>query len=160
MPASLLPVDLPQSLDAVHLKVRDAFARRDLADYGRYLAPDLRYVEPHGRVQTRAQLLKSVSVQLARLVSFESTFARDTLLMSGEDVIETGVQEAAIALRVFALFEIRWQVTRGGRYTWRRAAGVTWQLREVVLEAEDMRRDGIGWARGASHGGLPKRGAV
>lgn len=160
MPAPLLPVDLPQSLDTVHLKVRDAFARGDLADYGRYLAPDLRYVDPLGRVQTREQLLQSVGVQFARLVSFSSTFARETLLMNGEDVIESGVQEAAIALRVFALFEIRWQVTRRGWYSWRRAPGVLWQLREVVLEAEDTRRDGIGLAGGASYGRVQKRGAA
>jgi hypothetical protein len=155
-----LPADLPQSLETVHLKVRDAFARADLADYGRYLAPDLRYVDPRGRVQTREQLLKSLGVQFARLVSFRSTFARETLLMSGEDTVESGIQEAAIALRMFALFEVRWQVTRRGRYTWRRATGVLWQLREAVLESENIRRDGIGLAGRAAYAGAPKQGAA
>src|SRR6476661_1127872 len=160
MIVSGLPADLPQSLDTVHLKVCDAFARADLADYGRYLALDLRYVDPRGRVQTREQVLKSLGAQFARLVSFDSTFARETLLMSGEDIVESGLQEAAIALRVFALFEVRWQVTRRGRYTWRRAAGVPWQLCEAVLDSENIRRDGIGLAGGAAYGRGPKRGAA
>jgi hypothetical protein len=146
MPAAPLPVDLPQTLDAVHLTVRDAFARADLADYARYLAPDLRYIDPRGRVQSRDELLESLRRQFARLVSFRSTFARETLHVSGEDVIESGVQEAGIALRVFALFEVRWEVRRRGRYTWRRTTGVLWQLREALLETEDIRRDGFGLA--------------
>jgi hypothetical protein len=141
-----LPGDLPQSLDAVHLKVRDAFARADLADYARYLAPDLRYVDPRGRVQTRDQVLRSVRIQFARLVNFRSSFARESLRVNGEDVVEYGVQQAAIALRVFVLFEIRWQVIRRGRYTWRRSPEVTWQLREAFLDMESIRRDGVGLA--------------
>jgi len=147
MPSPPLSADLPQALDSVHLKVRDAFARADLADYGRYLASELRYVDPRGRVQTREQLLRSVGMQLARLVSFHSAFSRETLLMNGEEAVELGTQEAAISLRVFAWFEVRWQVTRRGRYTWRRATEVPWQLREAVLETEDIRRAGFGLAR-------------
>jgi len=155
MPTPPLPADLPQALDATHLKVRDAFARADLADYGRYLASELRYVDARGRVQTRDQLLKSVGVQFARLVSFHSAFSRETLLMSGEDAVERGTQEATISLRVFAWFEVRWRVTRRGRYTWRRATEVPWQLREAVLDTEDICRDGFGVAGRASHKKVP-----
>jgi hypothetical protein len=141
-----LPADLPQTLDAVHSRVRDAFARADLADYGRYVSSELRYVDARGRVQTREQLLRSVRVQLARLVGFHSAFSRETLLVNGEDAVEHGTQEAALSLRVFVWFEVRWQVTRRGRYTWRRATDVPWQLREAVLETEDIRRAGWGLA--------------
>jgi uncharacterized protein DUF4440 len=150
-----LPADLPQALDAVHVKVRDAFARADLADYGRYLAPDLRYVDARGRVQTREQLLRSVGVQFARLVSFDSAFTRETLLMNGEDAVESGTQEAAISLRLFVWFEVRWKVARRGRYTWRRATDVAWQLREAVLETEDIRRAGFGLAGRSSDRRVP-----
>jgi hypothetical protein len=155
-----LPADLPESLDAIHLKVRDAFAHADLNEYGRYLASDLRYVDPRGRVQSRAQLLKSVGAQFARLVSFRNAFARDSLLMNGEDVVESGVQEAEIAIRAFALFEVRWRVERRGRYTWRRVPDVPWQLREVIIETESIRRDGIGWARQAPINDGSNRGAA
>ena len=128
----------------MHVKVRDAFARADLADYGRYLASELRYVDPRGRVQTRDQLLRSVGVQFARLVSFDSAFARETLLMDGAEAVESGTQKAAISLRIFVWFEVRWQITRRGRYTWRRATEVPWQLREAILETENMRRAGVG----------------
>ena len=116
MPSPPLPADLPHTLDAMHLKVRDAFARADLADYGRYLASELRYVDARGRVQTREQLLRSVGVQFARLVSFHSAFSRETLLMNGEDAVERGTQDASISLRVFLWFEVRWQVARRGRH--------------------------------------------
>jgi ketosteroid isomerase-like protein len=160
MPAAPLSADLPQSLDAVHLQVRDAFARVDLSTYARYLAPDLRYVEPRGRVRTRTQLLASLHEQFARLVSFRTTFTRDALEVNGDEVTERGVQEATIALRVFALFEVRWQITRRGQYTWRRAPEVAWQLREALVEAEDIRRAGFGWAGRAAYGDPPERGAA
>jgi hypothetical protein len=146
MPSPPLPADLPQTLDAVHVNVRDAFASADLAAYGRYLAAELRYVDPRGRVQTREQLLRSVGTQFARLVGFHSAFSRETLLMNGENAVERGTQEAAISLRVFVWFEVRWQVTRRGRYTWRRAAEVPWQLCEALVETEDIRRAGFGLA--------------
>jgi hypothetical protein len=143
----LLRADLPQSLDAVHLEVRQAFARADLAGYARYLAPDLRYIDTRGRVQTREELLASLRRQFARLVRFRSSFARETLVASGEDVTECGVQDGNIALRLFGLFEIRFVVRRRGRFTWRRAPEGHWQLREARLETEAIHRDGFGLAR-------------
>jgi ketosteroid isomerase-like protein len=121
-----LPADTPSSLDAVHVAVREAFARADLPAYAQYLAPDLRYVDPRGRVQSREQLLAEVQRQFDRLVTFQSEFTRESLVEVGDDIIETGVHDAAIALRIFIFFEVRWQVSRRGRYTWRRPNQGKW----------------------------------
>ena len=68
--------------------------------------------------------------QFERLVSFRSQFTRESLVADGEAVVETGVQDAAIALRIFAFFEVRWQITRRGRYTWRWTNEERWHLSE------------------------------
>ena len=146
----LLPPDLPGSLDTVHLQVREAFRQRDLAAYSRYLAEDLVYVDPNGRVQNRQAVLSSVRRQFARLVRFQSHFERESLAIEGANAIEIGAQSAAIAIRVFLVLEVRWRVTRRGRYTWRRDEAAGWVLSDVRLDHEQMRRDGIGLAgRGA-----------
>ena len=154
-----LSPDLPGSLDAVHLDIRDAFSRRDLMAYARHLAPDLSYVNARGRVQGRERLLRSVRRTFARLVSFASDFARESLVVENADAVETGAQRASIALRVFAVLEVRWRVTRHGRYTWRRDAETGWVLRHVVLDREQIRREGIGLAGRASYGRAAERGA-
>ena len=77
----------------------------------------------------------------------------ESLVADGEAVIETGVQDGAIALRIFAFFEVRWQITRRGRYTWRRTNGGRWHLSEVVLFSETIRRDGLGLADRARFAG-------
>ena len=136
--------DLPGSLDTVHLRIREAFRKRDLVTYGQHLAEDLVYVEANGRVQNRRGLLRSVRRQFARLVSFTGQFDRDSLILENGDAVETGTQTARIALRVFLFLEIRWCVTRHGRYSWRRDMAVGWVLRHVVLDQEKIRRESIG----------------
>ncbi len=155
-----LPADTPSSLDAVHVAVREAFARADLPAYAQYLAPDLRYVDPQGRVQSREQLLAEVQRQFDRLVTFRSEFTRESLVEAGGDIIETGVHDAAIALRIYIFFEVRWQVSRRGRYTWRRTSQGNWQLGEAILFSETVRRDGLGLAGRAPFARTSTRGAA
>jgi hypothetical protein len=155
-----LPRDLPGSLDAVHVAMREAFARAYLPTYAEYLAPDLRYVDAGGRVHSRERLLSDVQRQFERLVSFRSQFTRESWVVDGEAVIETGAQDAAIALRIFGFFEVRWQITRRGHYTWRRTSGGRWHLSEVVLLSETIRRDGLGLARPARFAGAFSQGAA
>lgn len=155
-----LPADTPSSLDAVHVAVREAFARADLPAYAQYLAPDLRYVDPRGRVQSREQLLAEVQRQFDRLVTFRSEFTRESLVEAGDDIIETGVHDAAIALRIFIFFEVRWQVSRRGRYTWHRTSQGKWQLGEAILFSETIRREGLGLAGRAPFARTSTRGAA
>ena len=141
-----MPTDLPESLDRVHLRVREAFQRRDLAGYASYVAPDLTYVMPSGRRQSRDQVLRSVRQQFGRLLAFESTFERTSLVLSDGAAVEVGTQRATITLRLLGVLAITWLVQRRGRYTWRRAP-VGWQLFAVELTEEQVRRDSFGWAR-------------
>jgi hypothetical protein len=141
-----LAADLPDSLDVVHRHVREAFQQRDLARYARYLAADLRFSDTGGRVQDRGGLLRSLRGQFARLVSFDSRFDRESLAMEGDDAVETGTQTAEIALRVLLIFAVRWRITRHGRYTWRRDPAAGWALRQVQVDRDEIRREGIGLA--------------
>lgn len=156
MPQAAPTFDLPSSLDAVHRRVREAFRHRDLAAYARHLAEDLTYVDAKARVQNRRALLDSLQMQFARLVSFGSRFDRESLVLEDGDVVETGTQISAIALRVLFVLEVRWRVTRHGRYTWHRNAAVGWVLRHVMLDHEQIRREGVGLAGHAAYRDAPE----
>ena len=134
---------LLESLDAVHA----AYARTDLLSYAQYLAPELRYVLPNGKTQSREQLLSSVQHQFGRLVRFHSAFQRESTTVTGDSVILVGEQVASFATRIFGVCEIRWRIVRHGRYTWRRDATVSWVLADVILDRESITRDGFGRAR-------------
>jgi len=142
-----LPADLPASLDAVHIKVREAFARRDLPAYARYFDREVDYRDAKGRRLTRDELLSSVSRQLERLTAFTSSFTRETLAVVDGDAVEVGSQHATIALRILLLLELRWTVRRHGTFTWRRDQADGWVLRRVDLDDEEMRRAGVGLRR-------------
>jgi len=132
-------------IDATHLAVRDAFRRRDLPSYTAALAPNLTLQAPNGRVTSRDGLTRDVRRQFDRLVAFDSKFDRHSAMLAGNDLIETGTQTAWIALRIFAIFALRWRVERTGRYTWSRAA-TGWQLKEALIEQERITRAGFGLA--------------
>jgi hypothetical protein len=146
MPETALPPDLPGSLDAAHIAVREAFQRRDLDAYLAYLAADLSYREADGRIQTRESIGRSVKAQLERLVAFSSSFERESLQAEGQEVVETGTQTASISLRWLFIFARRWTVRRRGRYTWRRRRPSGWELCRVELYEERITRDGVGIA--------------
>ena len=146
MPEAPLPADLPGSLDAVHVAVREAFQRRDLTTYLEYFAADLSYRDADGRVQTREELGGSVRGQLERLVAFTSSFERESLQAEAQDVVETGTQIASISLRWLFIFATHWTVRRRGRYTWRRRRPRGWELRRVELYEERIARNGMGVA--------------
>jgi len=142
-----LPADLPASLDAIHIKVREAFRRRDLPAYARYFDSKVDYRDARGHRQTRDELLSSVSRQLERLTTFTSSFTRESLAVVDGDAVEVGSQQASIALRIVLVLEVRWTVRRHGTFTWRRDRADGWVLRRVVLDDEEVRRAGIGLRR-------------
>jgi uncharacterized protein DUF4440 len=132
-------------IDATHLAVRDAFRRRDLPSYAAFLAPNLSFQRANGSVTSRDRLAREVQHQFDRLVAFDSKFDRRSATLGGNDLTETGTQTAWIALRIFAVFALRWKIERTGRYLWTRAAS-GWQLRDVLIEQERTSRTGFGLA--------------
>ena len=142
-----LPADPPASLDAIHIKVREAFRRRELSAYARYFDNEVDYSDAKGRRQTRDELLSSVSRQLERLTTFTSSFTRESLAVVDGDAVEVGSQHASIALRIWLVLELRWTVRRHGTFTWRRDGANGWVLRRVALDDEEIRRAGIGLRR-------------
>jgi ketosteroid isomerase-like protein len=139
------PQDALAEIDATHLVVREAFRRRDLPSYAACFAPDLEFRGANGRVMSRDALTHDVQRQFDRLVAFDSKFDRCDATLAGHDLIETGTQTAWIALRIFAVFAVRWKVERRGRYVWTRTRS-GWQLRQVLIEHERISRDGFGLA--------------
>ena len=139
------PENVLAEIDATHLVVRDAFRRRDLPAYTACLAPNLEFRAANGRMMSRDGLARDVQRQFDRLVGFDSKFDRSSATLAGNDLIETGTQTAWIALRIFAVCAVRWQVERTGRYVWTRAAR-GWQLKAVRIEQEHISRTGFGWA--------------
>ena len=132
-------------IDATHLAVRDAFRRRDLPAYTACLASNLKFQGANGRIVSRERLAGDVQRQFDRLVAFDSKFERRTASFGGNDLTETGTQTAWIALRLFAVFALRWKVERTGRYVWTRGA-TGWQLKEALIEQEQVTRTGFGLA--------------
>ena len=93
-------------------------------------ALDLTYRQADGRLVSREEVARSIAHQFARLVAFDSGFDREAASATGADLAASGTQTASIALRVFAVFAVRWKVERRGQYTWARV-GPNWLLRNV-----------------------------
>lgn len=132
-------------IDAVHVRVRESFQRRDVSAYMATFATDLTFRQANGRVLSRDGLARSIAHQFARLVAFNSRFDRRTASVSGTELTESGTQTAWIALRVFVFFAVTWRVERQGQYTWARV-GPDWVLRTVNIEKERVMRAGFGLA--------------
>ena len=139
------PAKVLAEIDATHFAVRDAFRRRDLPSYRACLAPNLKFQGVNGHVLSRDGLARDVQRQFDRLVAFDSTFDRHSATLDGGDLTETGTQTAWIALRILAVFALRWKIERTGRYVWTQAAS-GWQLTEVLIEREHVTRTGFGLA--------------
>jgi hypothetical protein len=139
------PEHLLGEIDAVHVRVREAFRRRDLSAYMATFALDLTYRQADGRLVSREEVARSIAHQFARLVAFDSGFDREAASATGADLTESGTQTASIALRVFAVFAVRWKVERRGQYTWARV-GPNWLLRNVRIDQERVTRAGFGLA--------------
>jgi hypothetical protein len=140
-----VPAQVIAEIDAVHLRIREAFRRRDLSSYMATFAADLEYRQPDGRVLSREELARSIARQFQRLVAFDSTFDRQSVSATSTDLTEFGTQTAWIALRVFILFAIRWKVERQGTYTWARVE-TEWLLRNASIKQERVTRAGFGLA--------------
>lgn len=132
-------------IDAAQLAFRDAFVRRDLAAYAALLAPELKFNSTRGRVLTHDGLLRDVKRQFDRLIAFDSEFKRQEAILLGSNVVVTGTQTAQIALRVLAIFAVRWKVERTGRYVWTPAEN-GWRLKEINIQQERVTRTGFGLA--------------
>ena len=132
-------------IDAAHIAVREAFRRRDLLSYTACLAPNLRFQSANGRLTTRDGLARDIQRQFDRMVAFDSKFDRRSAALAGSDLTEAGTQTAWVALRIFAVFALRWKIERTGRYVWTRVA-TGWQLKEALIEQERVTRAGFGLA--------------
>lgn len=141
-----VPHALLTEIDAAHERMREAFRRCDTTTYAAFLAPEFTWHDSDGQARTAEEITRDVQRQFARLVDFDTRFERAGSSLDGLCVTETGRQVARIALRVFLLFAVRWNVERTGSYTWKRGPE-GWRLLSVRLRSEQTRFGGVGVAR-------------
>jgi ketosteroid isomerase-like protein len=129
-------------IDAEHRRARSAFRRKDLAAYERLFSPDLRYRQADGRVIGRERLMRSVADQFNRCHSIDSTYTRERIERSGDLLVETLSQTAAVLTTALVFLHRSWKVTRRGSYAWRNV-GDGWRIEEVQVLEEQTRRGRI-----------------
>jgi hypothetical protein len=124
-------------LDAMHQRAKHAFGQKDLASYRELFAPDLEYCQADGRVIGRDQLMRDVEQQIRRLTWFRSSFVRE-FIEPGEDRANELVTQTGLArVTVFFFVHRIWEVTRRGRYYWRRVAD-RWRIDRVEVIEEHV----------------------
>ena len=90
-----------RELDERHAAAQDAFARRDLEAYRAMFSASLRYRQADGEVIDCHRLMRDVASQFRRFSAVRSSFVREQLTVTGNEVIETVDQSAAMDVTVF-----------------------------------------------------------
>jgi hypothetical protein len=127
--------ELTAELDAAHQRARVAFMARDGAAYMAMFSPQLEYKRADGQTINRDQLARDVQSQMAGLTSAGSSYKRLGLVVEGECVIETLVQDAFLETVVFFIFKRRWTIQRTGRYHWTKTQD-GWRIVKVEVLKE------------------------
>ena len=135
------PSEVAVELDAAHRRAKLAFCRKDLGAYMSLFASDLRYRQADGKVIDRDQLARDVQTQFSRLSAASSAFERERIELSDGKAAEILRQSASARATAFFVVHRIWDVTRRGRYVWRRDQG-QWVIEEVeVFEKRSSRAD-------------------
>lgn len=140
-----VPHAVLREIDVAHRCMRDAFRHCDSTGYAAFLSPDFTWHDSDGQAHSAEAITRDVQRQFARLVDFDTQFERAESTLDGLCVTETGRQVAQIALRVFLVFAVRWDVERTGSYTWKRGPE-GWRLQGVRLRSEQTRFGGVRFA--------------
>jgi hypothetical protein len=131
------PSLLTAELDAMHAEAKAAFERRDLTRYRDLFAPELTYRQADGRVIDRDRLMRDVGAQFRRLSRVRSSFLREQIEADGDRATEVLTQTASIGSTAFLVVHRTWELTRRGRYTWRRN-GERWLIEAVEILEEHL----------------------
>jgi len=126
-------------LDAEHRKAKANYQAKDLDAYMSIFAQDLRYRQPDGRIIGREELARDVESQLSAMVSTNSSYVRETLVVQGDRATEVLFQKAFVTSRHLVLFRRSWRVERRGRYEWVRLPE-GWRIQEVEVLVEKVSR--------------------
>ncbi|WP_420137477.1 DUF4440 domain-containing protein [Sphingomonas sp.] len=109
---------MEQALDRRHAAAQAAFATKDIATYHGLFGVALRYRQIDGTTISRAQLMRDVAAQFARIDRATSRFTREALRVTGDEVCETLVQTATVETRAFGFLRRIWTIERRGNYFW------------------------------------------
>jgi hypothetical protein len=126
-----------RELDERHAAAQDAFARRDLEAYRAMFSASLRYRRADGEVIDSHRLMRDVASQFRRFSAVRSSFVREQLTVTGNEVTETVDQSAAMDVTVFWILHRTWCVHRRGEYSWIKADGV-WVIEKVTVLEENV----------------------
>ena len=127
--------EVSAELDETHDQARAASRRKDLSAYMSLFAPDLRYRQSDGKVIDRNRLKRDVRSQFSRLSAAGSHHVREQIELADGKAIEVLCQTASAAsATLFFVVHRIWDISRRGRYVWRRDDG-RWVIEDVeVLE--------------------------
>jgi hypothetical protein len=120
-------------LDAMHAEARAAFERRDLSRYCDLFAPGLTYRQVDGR----DDLMRDMGAQFRRLSRVRSSFVRERIEADGDRATEILTQTASVGATAFVVVHRTWELTRRGRYTWRKQEG-RWLIEAVEVIEEQV----------------------
>ena len=121
----------------MHAEARAAFDCRDLSRYRDLFAPGLTYRQADGRVIGRDDWMRDAGAQFHRLSRIRSSFARERIEAEGDGAIEILTQTASVSTTAFVLVHRTWELTRRGRYTWRKHGG-RWMIEAVQAIEEQV----------------------
>ena len=129
--------DLIAALDERHLAASRAFAAKDIGAYQALFGENLQYSPVDGKVIDRERLMRDVRVQFKTLQQAQSRFAREDLIVVGEEVEETLHQIAVAEAAAFGFVRRLWRIERRGRYTWAMEDG-QWRIVRVSVSSEKV----------------------
>ena len=130
--------EVSAELDAAHDQARAAFRRKDLGAYMSLFSPYLRYRQSDGKVINHDRLKRDVRSQFSRLGAASSHHVREQIELADGKAIEVLCQTASARATLFFVVHRIWDISRRGRYVWRRDDG-RWVIEDVEVLEEKIR---------------------
>ena len=81
--------------------------------------------------------MRDVAAQFRRLSRVRSSFVRERIEADGDRVTEVLTQTASVGATAFLVLHRTWELTRRGRYTWRKQ-GERWLIEAVEVIEEHV----------------------
>ncbi len=131
-------IGITTALDARHAQAQAAFTNRDIEAYREIFSAEGRYEQKDGIVLDQSRLMRDVRAQFQKMDRAESRFVREKLVLDGEQVSETLIQNASFEVSLFGLVRRRWDLERRGVYTWVMEDG-RWRISHVRILDEHLR---------------------
>lgn len=131
--------DILNELDQRHRVSWDAFDAQDFDAYMDFFSPELIWTGIDGRTIDFATLRQQVRVQFERGIKrTASSYARETVSVDGQQIIETLTQTSDVTLNAFGVVRRDITLQRQGSYRWSQLSG-KWRVAEAKISSETVK---------------------